>query len=1120
MKRTSLLIAIAATAVALLMALPGNVPAVGSSSLATAGTALKGQADPTQSVNYILSPTSFNLSSIFWGTTVSPRSRILPGEGTLINATRDTTVVWPGGAAGDDYDPLPGELPRCAESSPNSSGGCIYNGKGVGTKPVTTEADFVSWCESISCTAIMQVPVEPDNMSLIEGVVAYTEKVLDFHPAYWELGNEPELWLNFGANPWQYGQHVCSPCSVNPTTYGSLVRNATLEILSVDPDAKVIGLAATGRPNGHGPIDLWIEKTVQDGVYVDNLSTGAPMPGIVGVAYHSYPAGGQTPGGLQALQNFYGAINGSAGITSRYAEAHRGVLYGMQNLTNASTACKAAWEACTSNVAVFITEVGSALSHYNSFHLYSANFPGALDIAAQMTQAMQANVVNQDLFGSVGNLSNSWFSQQGLVRPSYTLYSQILSHLGNQVYDVTLRTPPSCDCIKSNLTLGSDLYGIATRAPSYYNRTDLMVVNLNNTTGVTFTPELPGISTPASAEVWLWSAANPGDPIDPATANPVPTSFTLGPSSVFTLPASSVALIEAYPQGGVPVNVTSTGLNVLEGGVLPRWYVDTNGFYWEANATAILTMFLPAGQYSVSSPSISLNHSSALSFYNTERYPKQRLEPLLSPTWDISLASAAFEITWEMQWLTNISANPAGGGYVTPAPQWWDNNTPLLLTETPAFHYAFEFWQGYGNGSYSNTTPNATIQPTDWIAEKAIFVWAYSVTFTESGLPAGTSWSVTSHARFNDSGTATEINSTATSRTSALSLSEPNGSYGYTIDNVPGYRSRLNSTGALENSSFNVSGGDLRIAIIYSPIGGPAPQYAVNFQEVGLPVGTPWYVRTLFVDNNTTLSDGGTVSSYNRTYASDASTLPITEVNGSFTYEVSAAPGFIAYSRDDAFTVDGAPTNVTITFHPFTYYVTWEESGLGPNLTWSVVVDGSPVVSSGSWTRTQLPNGTYAYSIPQVEDFIPQDRAGEVTVNGQNVTVPFSFPEVNFTVDFVLAGAPTGMVVEVRLSHTTTNAVVGAAGTNAVFYLSNGSYTFDVMPPNGYLASPSHGTITVHAGSVTVDVSIVSAGPPPPPPIWDLALPALIAAAAIAMAGIGTLLLSRRRKRGRPGELP
>jgi hypothetical protein len=1118
-KQTPTLLAIAAIVAGALMVLPGNLLAsggmpTGSNQLGAASTSLKTQPPTTQPVEFSENNSPFTLSPTFWGTTVSPRSLLLPGEGTLIKVTRDTTVVWPGGSAGDDYDPLPFDQVNCTESSP--LGGCIFTSGGVGTTPVTSEADFVSWCESINCTAIMQVPAEPDNPAFAAMIVNYTENTLHFHPAYWELGNEPELWSNYGRMPWQYCTHrsnpACGDRTVNQSEYAALVVSFVDAIRKVDPHAKIIGLAATGRPNGRGTIGTWIEPIVQEAGWINGSQ------GIVGIAYHSYPAGGQTPADPPyQLQSFYGAINSTTGILQRVNETRGDVLAGS---ALAGSTCN---RTCAGNISVFITEVGSALSHLNQYHNLSVGFSGALDIAAQMTQAMQKDVINQDLFGAVGNLSNSWFSQQGYVRPMYTLYSQILSHLGNQVYDVTIRTDPAvCPtlaCDASNKTLGSDLYGIATTAPSYYDRSDLMVVNLNNSTTVNFVPELPGISTPASAEVWTWSAASAGDPLTAGSSNPIASSFTLGPGNSFTLPPSTVALIEAYPSGGVPVKVQSSGLGVLKGGVLPRWYVEVNGFYWEGNATTTLTMFLPPGLYDVSAPSIPLNDGSALSYFNTERYPKQRLEPAVAPTYEVGYSGSNLTIDWQMQWLTNISANPSSSGYVNPAPSWWDNDTPLVLSERPAFHYAFQYWEGFGPGSVNSTAPTITVDPTDWIAEKAVYAWAYPVTFNETGLPDGAPWSITAYSVLDLRNVIHNVSTIANSTTDVLSLSEPNGTHGFTIGTVPGYRARLVGTHPITNSSFTVNGTGLGIEVMFSPISPPPPRFNVTFQEQGLPVGTPWYLRTLIVNTRGTGANT-TVTVEEQNFSSASSDLVIAEVNGTFGYNVSSVPGYLAHNRDDGFVVDGSAISVTIDFYQVTYSVVWEEAGLGPNLTWSVDVSGDPFASAGAWTTARLPNGTYTFSIPQVEDFIPSLRSGGFTVNGQNMTFEFAFPEVNYSVLFALGDAPTGRSIEVRLSNETVTVTTGSNGASAIFSLPNGSYTFDVVPPSGFLASPSHGTVTVDAGAVTINVTLGAAGLPQSPPIWDLALPALIAAVVIAMAGVGTLLLSRRRNRGRPGEEP
>ena len=66
----------------------------------------------------------------------------------------------------------------------------------------------------------------------------------------------------------------------------------------------------------------------------------------------------------------------------------------------------------------------------------------------------------------------------------------------------------------------------------------------------------------------------------------------------------------------------------------------------------------------------------------------------------------------------------------------------------------------------------------------------YTITFTESGLPSGTSWSVT----FN--------NQTQTSSTDSITFTSPNGTYNYTIGSVSGYSS-LPSSGTVTVNNAN-----------------------------------------------------------------------------------------------------------------------------------------------------------------------------------------------------------------------------------------------------------------------------------------------------------------------------
>ncbi len=78
----------------------------------------------------------------------------------------------------------------------------------------------------------------------------------------------------------------------------------------------------------------------------------------------------------------------------------------------------------------------------------------------------------------------------------------------------------------------------------------------------------------------------------------------------------------------------------------------------------------------------------------------------------------------------------------------------------------------------------------------------------------------------------------------------------------------------------------------------------------------------------------------------------------------------------------------------------------------------------------------------------------------------------SFPVTFTVAGLPSGAEWSVGFHGTvnTTN------GTTLVFSVANGSYTFSVLPPTGYLARPANGTVVVTGTSVKVPIYLYRAG--------------------------------------------
>jgi YVTN family beta-propeller protein len=92
----------------------------------------------------------------------------------------------------------------------------------------------------------------------------------------------------------------------------------------------------------------------------------------------------------------------------------------------------------------------------------------------------------------------------------------------------------------------------------------------------------------------------------------------------------------------------------------------------------------------------------------------------------------------------------------------------------------------------------------------------YSVTFTESGLPSGTTWSVTLNG------------TTESSTTDTITFSVPNGTYSYSIGSVSGY------TASNLNGSVTVNGNNIPISITFSSTSPLAKQPSSGISRIEL----------------------------------------------------------------------------------------------------------------------------------------------------------------------------------------------------------------------------------------------------------------------------------------------
>ncbi|MHB1648645.1 MAG: hypothetical protein ACYCR8_07925, partial [Cuniculiplasma sp.] len=149
----------------------------------------------------------------------------------------------------------------------------------------------------------------------------------------------------------------------------------------------------------------------------------------------------------------------------------------------------------------------------------------------------------------------------------------------------------------------------------------------------------------------------------------------------------------------------------------------------------------------------------------------------------------------------------------------------------------------------------------------------YAVTFMESGLPSGTTWSVTLNG------------TTQTSATSTIPFSETNGTYSYTI-------ATTNKTYESSPGFLTVNGTSVSRQVSFSKV-----QYTVTFTETGLSNGTHWSMTF----NGLTSSSNGT-------------TITFITVNGTYSYTVSNVSGYSITNGSGTLSVNGSNVAKIIKF--------------------------------------------------------------------------------------------------------------------------------------------------------------------------------------------------------------
>jgi YVTN family beta-propeller protein len=272
----------------------------------------------------------------------------------------------------------------------------------------------------------------------------------------------------------------------------------------------------------------------------------------------------------------------------------------------------------------------------------------------------------------------------------------------------------------------------------------------------------------------------------------------------------------------------------------------------------------------------------------------------------------------------------------------------------------------------------------------------YPVTFTETGLPVGTSWSVTFDATLNSS------------TTSSIGFSVVDGSYTFAIGAVSGYRATPSS------GPVTVSGAPQTIPIVFSA--SVTPTYTITFEEQGLPASTTWSVTLqstpqssatsliAFVRANATYTfTVGSVAGYSVAPASGSVVVYGADVLKEINFTASApgggssGPGFLGLTGYEGYVLIGILAGIlAVMFFLFAGWrhkprIVFVEKGLPTGTSWSVTLDEVTKASTSEEILFFVGSGKHPFKVGPVTGWWPTPAEGTAEGGRDRVDMPITF---------------------------------------------------------------------------------------------------------------------------------
>jgi hypothetical protein len=473
----------------------------------------------TVAVNF--TPPATPLSPDLLGVNIRADSSMNGTQGSAVAGTAVRFVRWPGGALADRYDPF----------GPNGAA-TIYTDDGTFASAASTPNDFVTWCRSVHCSAIVTVPGEIDQPALAAQEVRYFETTLGFFPTYWEIGNEPASWEHYTI-PWSEW-HPNQTAPPTPTQYAELVRAYISSMRAVDPTIPIIGLPGIGPSNTSE--STWIKETVE--VNGPNLSA---------IALHIYPAGAALAS--TSVATFMASLTGPNGLAGRVATAR--------------TAVQAACANCS--IEVIADEIAASTGSYAP--AFASGFPLVPYEATEVIQGISENASALLFWVADSGYSGSWVTPNGSPRAIYSLFTNFLDPIPAFRW--------SSDVSKN----ASGLSAAAWSGADTSNEVDVLLSNAN--TSEAFRVTVPGLLPSRSQVTTLsWNSSS---------SSPIETQHSSGTLTALYLPPLSVVRVEiSLPSGPTARHLSSAlGQRIQSFGTVSQAFVSRSAVSSGIMAAAI-----------------------------------------------------------------------------------------------------------------------------------------------------------------------------------------------------------------------------------------------------------------------------------------------------------------------------------------------------------------------------------------------------------------------------------------------------------------------------------------------------------------------------------------------------